>query len=466
MPNFPQKRPEIPGKALALSGAFLYNKDKPREANLALQRNAKQSKGAINLKILVINAGSSSLKYQFLDMKDEKVLAKGNCERIGEEAAGFHYKTADNCRVDLTMPLKTHIEALNQVVKTLMDPEVGAVKSMKEIDAIGHRVAQGGPTFSKSVHITPEVEKQIEDLIPLAPLHNGPELEGIRACKKVFGDKVPQVAVFDTSFHATMPPKAYLYAIPYRYYEKYKIRRYGFHGTSHRYVSHKCAELMGRPLDTLKMITCHIGNGSSIAAIRHGKVIDTSMGLTPLDGFMMGTRCGSLDPSIVTYLMEKENLSPEEMNRILNEESGMLGVSGLSSDDRDIAKGEIEGNPRAILTHEMLVYQIVKFIGAYVAALGGLDCLVFTAGIGENQVDLRRNICRGLFYLGIEVDDAANHQMVGGKAGEISTERSRIPVWVVPTNEELLIARDTQDIVTRLRYALTEDKTVVDPLDV
>ncbi len=418
------------------------------------------------MKILVINAGSSSLKYQLLDMKDEKVLAKGNCERIGEEESLFHYKTADGQKKDETLTMKTHVDALHQVVKALTDPKMGAVKNKKEIDAIGHRVAQGGALFSKSVHITPDAEAKIESLIPLAPLHNGPELDGIRACKEVFGPDVPQVAVFDTSFHATMPPKAYLYAIPYRYYEKYKIRRYGFHGTSHRYVSRKCASLMGRPIDSLKMITCHIGNGSSIAAIRHGRVIDTSMGLTPLDGFMMGTRCGSLDPSIVTYLMKEENLTPEQMDHILNEQSGMLGISEISSDDRDIMKAEIEGNPRAVLTHEMLVYQIVKFIGAYTAALGGLDCLVFTAGIGENQVSLRQNICRSLFYMGIEVDDARNHEMVGGKAGEISSERSRIPVWVVPTNEELLIARDTQDIVRRLQYAMTEDKTVVDPLDV
>lgn len=399
-------------------------------------------------------------------MRDERVLAKGNCERIGQKQAELHHRTADGRRRDLTMPLETHMEALHQVVRMLADPEVGMVGDLHEIDAVGHRVAQGGASFTKSMHINAEVEREIERCIPLAPLHNRPQLDGIRACRRVFGNAVPQAAVFDTSFHTTMPAKAYLYAIPYRYYEKYRIRRYGFHGTSHRYVSRRCARLMDRPLESVKMITCHIGNGSSIAAIQNGRVLDTSMGLTPLDGFMMGTRCGALDPSIVTYLMEKEHLKPREINRILNEESGMLGISGISSDDRDITKAEIEGNPRAVLTHEMLSYQIIKYISAYAGAMNGLDCLVFTAGIGENQYALRRSVCRGLTFLGVEIHSARNHAMVGGREGVITTDESRIPVWVVPTNEELLIARDTQDIAERLRYALTEDKTVVDPLDV
>ena len=284
----------------------------------------------------------------------------------------------------------------------------------------------------------------------MAPLHNKAHVQGIRACIEVFGKAVPEVVVFDTAFHSTMPPKAYMYPIPYEYYEKYAVRRYGFHGTSHRYVSHRCAELMGQDLKDLKMITCHLGNGSSISAIQDGKVIDTSMGLTPLDGFMMGSRTGTLDPSVVTFVMEKENITPHDMSEMLNKKSGMLGISGVSSDDRDVTKAAREGNPRAILAHEMLEYEITKFIGAYAAALNGCDVIVFTAGLGENQAHHRQVIGDGLTYLGVKIDPQLNEEMIRGKEGLISTPDSKVKVYVIPTNEELVIARDTKEIVEAL----------------
>ena len=417
------------------------------------------------MKVLVINAGSSSLKYQLIDMDTEKMLAKGNCERIGQESGVFSHKTSDGRQMKKSVTMKDHTETFQMVTAALTDPKAGVVKDLSEISAIGHRVAQGGAIFHNSVLVNDEVLEGIESLIPLAPLHNGPELDGIRACQQVFGPDVPQCVVFDTSFHSTMPPKAYMYAIPYEYYEKYQIRRYGFHGTSHRYVSKHCAHLMHQPLEDLKMITCHIGNGSSIAAIHDGKVIDTTMGLTPLDGFMMGTRSGSLDPSIVTFIMEKENLSPSEMSDILNMQSGMMGICGYS-DDRDVTKAEIEGDHKAILAHEMLTYQIAKYIGAYVTAMGGLDCLVFTAGLGENQPHLRYGVCRYLKYMGVKIDGVLNDEMTAGKEGKISTPDSSVPVWIISTNEELIIARDTKQIVEKLKYASTEDKTVVDLEDI
>ena len=417
------------------------------------------------MKILVINAGSSSLKYQLIKMNKEKWIAKGNCERIGQEDGIFSHKTFDDRKLNKKVEMKNHTDAFQMVTAALTDSQAGVIKSLKEVSAIGHRVAQGGSIFHKSVRVTEKVLKDIESLIPLAPLHNGPELDGIRACQEVFGTEIPQCVVFDTSFHATMPPKAYMYAIPYEYYEKYKIRRYGFHGTSHRYVSKHCAHLMNQPLEDLKMITCHIGNGSSIAAIRGGKVIDTTMGLTPLDGFMMGTRSGSLDPSIVTFLMEKENLSPSEMNDILNKKSGMYGICG-HSDDRDVTLAEADGDPRASLTHEMLTYQIAKYIGSYITALGGLDCLIFTAGLGENQAYLRRDVCAYLKYMGVKIDSKLNETTKGGKEGKISAEDSTVPVWIISTNEELIIARDTKQIVAQYQYASTEDKTVVDLEDI
>ena len=399
------------------------------------------------MKILVINAGSSSLKYQLIDMDDESVLAKGNCERIGMEDGIFTHKTNDGREKHVTVSMPDHTAAFTQVKNALIDPEVGVLKSLDEVSAVGHRIVQGGALFSKSVLVDDKVIEGIESLIPLAPLHNKAHVQGIRACIEVFGKSVPEVVVFDTAFHSTMPPKAYMYPIPYEYYEKYAVRRYGFHGTSHRYVSHRCAELMGQDLKDLKMITCHLGNGSSISAIQDGKVIDTSMGLTPLDGFMMGSRTGTLDPSVVTFVMEKENITPHDMSEMLNKKSGMLGISGVSSDDRDVTKAAREGNPRAILAHEMLEYEITKFIGAYAAALNGCDVIVFTAGLGENQAHHRQVIGDGLTYLGVKIDPQLNEEMIRGKEGLISTPDSKVKVYVIPTNEELVIARDTKEIV-------------------
>ena len=402
------------------------------------------------MKILVINAGSSSLKYQLIDMDDESVLAKGNCERIGMEDGIFTHKTNDGREKHVTVSMPDHTAAFTQVKNALIDPEVGVLKSLDEVSAVGHRIVQGGALFSKSVLVDDKVIEGIESLIPLAPLHNKAHVQGIRACIEVFGKSVPEVVVFDTAFHSTMPPKAYMYPIPYEYYEKYAVRRYGFHGTSHRYVSHRCAELMGQDLKDLKMITCHLGNGSSISAIQDGKVIDTSMGLTPLDGFMMGSRTGTLDPSVVTFVMEKENITPHDMSEMLNKKSGMLGISGVSSDDRDVTKAAREGNPRAILAHEMLEYEITKFIGAYAAALNGCDVIVFTAGLGENQAHHRQVIGDGLTYLGVKIDPQLKEEMIRGKEGLISTPDSKVKVYVIPTNEELVIARDTKEIVEAL----------------
>ena len=403
------------------------------------------------MKILVINAGSSSLKYQLIDMENEQMLCKGNCERIGLEMGIFSHKAADGRSKKKEVPMKDHTAAFQQVREALTDSEVGVLENLDEVSAIGHRIVQGGALFSESVLVDEKVIEGIESLIPLAPLHNGAHVQGIRACQAVFGENVPEVVVFDTAFHSTMPPEAYMFAIPYEYYEKYHVRRYGFHGTSHRYVSHRCAELMGRPLEDLKLITCHLGNGSSITAIKDGKVLDPSMGLTPLDGFMMGTRSGALDPSVVTFIAEKENMTPQEMSELLNKKSGLLGISGVSSDDRDVTAAEKAGNERAILAHKMLVYEIKKFIGGYVAAMDGCDAIVFTAGLGENQSTHRHNICNNMTYLGLEIDEALNQEMVGGREGEISTPNSKVKVYVIPTNEELVIARDTRDIVSRLQ---------------
>ena len=402
------------------------------------------------MRILVINAGSSSLKYQLINMENESVLAKGNCERIGIDGGIVTHKLPDGRSKELNVNMSNHTEAFMQVKNMLLDNEVGVLNSLSEVSAVGHRVVQGGALFSESVLVNEDVIKGIESLIPLAPLHNKAHVQGIRACIDVFGVEIPQVVVFDTAFHSTMPPKAYMFAVPYEYYEKYKVRRYGFHGTSHRYVSERCAHLMNRDLKDLKLITCHLGNGSSIAAIDSGKVIDTSMGLTPLDGFMMGTRSGSLDPSVITFIAEKENMSPEDMSNMLNKESGLLGISGVSNDDRDISDAVVNGNKRAKLAHDMLEYQITKFIGGYMAALKGCDAIVFTAGLGENQASHRQVVCDNLSYMGVKIDKELNNMMVAGKEGKISTPDSNIDVYVIPTNEELLIARDTQDIVNKL----------------
>ncbi len=400
------------------------------------------------MKVLVINAGSSSLKYQLIDMLTEEMIAKGNCERIGQEIGIFGHKTADGRSCWNEVVMKDHSEAFQQVKAALIDKEVGVVADLSEISAIGHRVVQGGALFSKSVLIDEKVLQGIRDLIPLAPLHNSAHVQAIEACLSVFGNEVPEVAVFDTAFHSSMKPKAYMYAVPYEYYEKYDIRRYGFHGTSHRYVSQKCAELLGKDVKDVKVITCHIGNGSSITAIDGGKVVDTSMGLTPLDGFMMGTRTGSLDPSVVTFIAEKENLSPKELSDLFNKKSGLLGISGISSDDRDVYKAEQEGNERAILAHDMLVYQIQKYIGSYMAALNGADAIVFTAGLGENQTYLRERTLKPLTFFGIDFDEEANEK-ARGIQGMITKADSKVKAFVIPTNEELVIARDTKEIVSK-----------------
>ena len=403
------------------------------------------------MKVLVINAGSSSLKYQLIDMENEEMICKGNCERIGQDVGVFSYKTADGQSVKYEVAMKDHTAAFTQVKNALLNEEYGVLKDLGEVTAIGHRVVQGGALFNKSVLVDDQVIEGIKSLIPLAPLHNAAHVQGIEACRAVFGEDVPEVVVFDTAFHSTMPPEAYMYAIPYEYYEKYSVRRYGFHGTSHRYVSHRCAEMMGKNIEDLKIITCHLGNGSSLAAVKNGKVVDTSMGLTPLGGFMMGTRSGDLDPSVITFIAEKEGVTAQEMSELLNKKSGLYGICGFS-DDRDVSAAEEQGDEKAALAHKMLAYEVKKFIGSYMAAMDGCDAIVFTAGLGENQPQLRRRICANLDSFGIKVDEAVNEEYIHGKggvdgAGLISAEESKIPVFVIPTNEELVIARDTRDIV-------------------
>ena len=395
----------------------------------------------LQMKVLVINAGSSSLKYQLLDTASGEVMAKGLCERIGIDGVLTHTgnKSDEKFKFDIAMP--THKEAIQSVINVLLDPEKGVISSMSEIDAVGHRVVHGGEFFSDSVIITEKVLKAIEDCVPLAPLHNPPNLIGIQACREVMGPDVPMVAVFDTAFHQTMPQSHYMYAIPYEYYEKYKIRRYGFHGTSHKYVSQQAAEMLGRPLEELRLITCHLGNGSSICAINGGKSFDTSMGFTPLDGLPMGTRAGNIDPAIIEFLAEHENMDAHEVINILNKKSGMLGISGVSSDFRDLDAAAEKGNEAAQLALDKFAYEVRKYIGAYAAALGGVDCIVFTAGVGENSGSMRASICDGLEYLGVKLDPEKNK--LRGEEVVISTPDSKVTVWVIPTNEELMIAQDT-----------------------
>ena len=400
------------------------------------------------MKVLVINCGSSSLKYQLIDMDGEKVLCKGLCERIGMESSMITHE-ANGTKATTPAIFPTHTEAFAEVVKKMTTGAGKCINDVSEIDAIGHRVVHGGEKFKSSCLITDEVINTLRELSPLAPLHNPAGILGIEAARKVFGN-IPMVAVFDTAFHSTMPPKAYMYAIPYEYYEKYGVRRYGFHGTSHRFVSARCAEVMGVDLKDIKLITCHLGNGSSITAIKDGKVIDTSMGLTPLDGFIMGSRCGGVDPSAITYLQEKEGWTPAETAEILNKKSGVLGISGISSDDRDVLAAAEAGNERAALARSIQRYQIRKFIGAYVAAMDGVDAIVFTGGIGENTCDLREDVCKHLTYLGVKIDCEKNLELRKGKEGELSTPDSKVRVFVLPTNEELLIARDTKAIVEKL----------------
>lgn len=396
--------------------------------------------------VLVVNAGSSSLKYQLMDTVPGKVLAKGICERIGIDGC-IEHKKEDGSKTKRELPMPNHSVAMKIIVDTLTDPEIGCLSDMGQIEAVGHRVVHGGPYFFESCLITPEVLSKLELCRDFAPLHTGPHLMGIRGCTEVMPN-VPQVLVFDTAFHQTMPDYAYMYPIPYEMYEKYHIRRYGAHGTSHRFVSIEMAKLLQKPVEETKIITCHIGNGSSISAVKGGKCIDTSMGFTPLDGVEMGTRCGSIDPAIVTYIMKKEGFTPDEMSNFMNKKCGLLGVSGVSSDSRDIEEGIRKGNKRCLLAASILAYQIKKFIGAYTAAMDGLDAIVFTAGMGENNPELRERVCRDMSFFGIKLDLEQNakawHQ---GNSVEISAPDSKVKVYVIPTNEELMIAKDTEELV-------------------
>lgn len=397
------------------------------------------------MKIFVVNAGSSSLKYQLIDMETESVLAKGLCERIGVSGAITH-KAADGRVYEADTDMPTHTEAFEAVVYAMTKSAAKVIDSFDEISAIGHRIVQGGSIFSKSCLINPTVLDQIDELGALAPLHNPAHVLAIKACIKTFGEKIPQVAVFDTSFHQTMEPKVYMFALPYEYYEKYGVRKYGAHGTSHHFVSDRVAVLEGKDKKDLKIIVCHIGNGASITAVKDGVCCDTSMGFTPLDGFMMGTRTGTLDPSALTFIAEKENLTASQINDICNKKSGMLGVSGISNDNRDVCAAADEGNARAKLAVDMQRYQILKFVGSYVAAMNGVDAIAFTAGIGENDPDLRQYVCENLGYLGVKIDNEKNH--VRGQEIKISTDDSKVDVFVIPTNEELAIARDTLELIS------------------
>ena len=399
------------------------------------------------MKILVLNSGSSSIKYKLYDMDNESVLAQGGVERIGLDKAFIKVKLPNGEKKQIMADLPTHKEGVSLVFNCLLDPEFGAIKSLDDIEAVGHRIVQGGDKFNKSVILTKQVEEGIEELCDLAPVHNAGHLKGIRAVNELMPN-TPQVCVFDNAFHSTMPDYAYLYAIPYDLYENYHVRRYGFHGTSHRYVSHRVCEMLGLDFNKAKIITCHIGNGASVAAITNGKVVDTSMGLTPLEGLMMGTRCGDIDPSAVTYLMDKLDKKPQEMCDYLNKKSGVIGITGISSDMRDIENAAKEGNERAQLALKMYDYRIKKYIGAYAAALGGVDVVVFTAGVGENQTSTRAQACKGLEFMGIKIDEAKN-ATIHGEEAIISTPDSKVKVVVVPTDEEIVIARDTKELIKK-----------------
>ena len=396
------------------------------------------------MKVLVINAGSSSLKYQLMDPQTQEVLAKGLCERIGIDGRLTHKVPATNGKYEFEIPMPTHAEAIQAVLDALTSAEHGVIKSMSEIDAVGHRVVHGGEKFAESVLIDDAVMAAIEECIPLAPLHNPANITGIQACEKVMPG-VPMVAVFDTAFHQTMPARAFIYAIPYEYYEENHVRRYGFHGTSHLYVSRRAAAMLGRPIEELKIVTCHLGNGSSVCAIDGGKSIETSMGFTPLDGVPMGTRCGSIDVSIIEYLMETHHLTIEEVMNILNKKSGVLGVSGVSSDFRDIEAAAAEGNERAQLALDMFCYKVTKRIASAAAAMGGIDAVVFTAGVGENSAELREQIVSKLGFMGIKIDPEKNK--VRGEERDISAADATVHTLLIPTNEELVIAQDTTAIV-------------------
>ena len=396
------------------------------------------------MKILVLNCGSSSIKYKLYDMNDHSVLAAGGVERIGLDEAFLKVALPNGEKRVIMHDMPDHKEGVNFVFQTLLDKEIGAIKDLSEIDAVGHRVVQGGDKFCESTLVTPEVEQGIEELCDLAPVHNAGHLRGIRAVDALM-PTTPQVVVFDNAFHSTMPEHAFLYAVPYELYEKYHVRRYGFHGTSHRYVSQRVCDFLGCDIKTQRIITCHIGNGASVAAIKYGKCVDTSMGLTPLEGLMMGSRSGDIDPSAVTYLMDKLGKKPQEMADFLNKESGVLGITGISSDMREIESAAAGGDKRARLALDMYNYRIKKYIGAYAAAMGGVDIIVWTAGVGENQVGTRLDACSHLEFLGIKIDEEANK--VRGEETIISTPDSKVTVCVIPTDEELVIASDTMKIV-------------------
>lgn len=396
------------------------------------------------MKILVVNCGSSSLKFQLIDSETEEVAASGLCERIGLDGALIYKVNGDKIKQEIDLP--DHEVAIKKVLDTLLDKEIGVLTSLDEIGAIGHRMVHGGEKFSSSVIINEEIIKQIETCNDLAPLHNPANLLGVRACQEVMPG-VPNVVVFDTAFHQTMPSKAYLYALPKEYYEKYGVRRYGFHGTSHSFVSKRLAELAGLDINNSRMIICHIGSGASISAIKDGKSVDTSMGMTPLEGLMMGTRSGDMDPAIIEFICQKENITVQEMTTILNKKSGALGLSGLSNDYRDLVEAAQGGNQDAINALDVMVYRVIKYIGAYYMALGGVDAIALTAGVGENNLELRAKIVEGLAAIGIKLDVEAN--AVHGDERKISTDDSAAQVWVVPTNEELAIARETARLVCK-----------------
>ncbi len=397
--------------------------------------------------ILVVNAGSSSLKYQLINMDDESVIAKGNCDRIGIDGHISH-KTGDGKSFEADCSFPTHTEAFMKLVEALTTGEAKVIDSMDEISAVGHRIVQGADVFDKSVLVTDEIIDKIDELRELAPVHNHAHALALRACKNVIPENVPQVAVFDTAFHQTMPPKAYMFGLPYEDYESLHVRKYGFNGTSHRFVSAPLAEAMGEDIKDLKIVSCHLGNGSSITAVDGGKSVDTSMGFTPLDGVVMGTRTGAVDPSAVTFVAAKHGFTAAQMSDYMNKKSGFLGVSGVGSDNRDITDAAAHGNERAKLVSDMLVYEIKKYIGSYAAAMNGLDAVLFTGGIGENAYDVREKVCENMEFFGIKLDKSANDGM-RGQLKKISADDSKVDVWVVPTNEELLIARDTLALISK-----------------
>ena len=401
------------------------------------------------MKILVINCGSSSLKYQLINMEDNELLAKGICEQIGTKSTFTHKVPADESknRKQIPMEMKDHGDAIRIVIDALTSDELGVIRSMDEIYAVGHRVLHGGEKFKGSVLVDEKVKEAIRECFDLGPLHNPANLMGIEACEKIMPG-IPQVAVFDTGFHSTMPDYAYMYALPYRYYTQYGIRRYGFHGTSHRFVSKRCIELLGGKAEGTRIVTCHLGNGSSISAVKDGKCLDTTMGVTPLEGILMGTRCGSIDPAIIPIIMKKENLSPDDVDRIMNKESGMLGISEDTSDNRTIEMRAKNGDKRAQLIESMFCHQLTKYIGGFAAAMGGLDAVVFTGGIGENNPHYRTRVAEKLAFLGTQIDEAPN--ALRGEEVEISVPGSKVRLFVIPTNEELMIAQDTKEIVEAL----------------